>query len=184
MSIYKFRVVIEGQDIIFRDIEIKNSQNFEEFHQIILKAFNFDNSQMASFYVSDEDWDKGQEIALFDMSIQENDGEKVLEMSKTTIADIVTTINDHLLYTYDFLNMWNFFIELIEINEQEAKDNYPQIVTSEGEAPLQSSRNELITDEDIENDFFEEEGLDEDDFEGNFNEDDIFEGFDDFNDYQ
>ncbi len=68
MSIYKFRVLIEGEKQVFRDIEIKSDQNFEEFHQSILKAFDFDNEQMASFYLSDYDWNKGQEISLFDMS--------------------------------------------------------------------------------------------------------------------
>ncbi|PJB14623.1 MAG: hypothetical protein CO118_07650, partial [Flavobacteriales bacterium CG_4_9_14_3_um_filter_32_8] len=87
MNIYKFRVTIEDNSdkVIFRDIEIKSTQTFEDFHQIILKAFNFDNSQMASFYVSDEDWNKAQEIALFDMQLTEEEGLKVLIMSETEI---------------------------------------------------------------------------------------------------
>ncbi|MCO6500553.1 MAG: hypothetical protein J5I47_09280 [Vicingus serpentipes] len=183
MSIYKFRVLIEGEDTVFRDVEIQSDQNFETFHQIILKAFEFDNSQMASFYLSDDDWNKGQEIALFDMSIPENEGEKVLEMEKTPINSITNKVGEHLLYTYDFLNMWNFFIELIEVDIKETGDSYPKVVHSEGKAPIQSSRNELITDEDIANDLLKADCLDDDEMENDFN-DDIFEGFDDFEDYQ
>lgn len=182
MSIYKFRVLIENKDIIYRDIEIKNTQNLEELHQIILKSFGFDNSQMASFYLSNEDWEKGQEIALFDMHIQENEGDKVLTMADTEIKAITNSIGDHLLYTYDFLNMWNFFIELIEVAVKENDKDYPQIVDTEGEAPLQDSKNNLITDEDIANELLEVNGVvekDDDPFK-----DDIFEGFDDFEDYQ
>ena len=184
MSIYKFRVLIEGEDTIFRDVEIEGEQNFEILHQIILKAFGFDNSQMASFYVSDDDWNKGQEIALFDMSIQENEGEEVLTMGSTTINSIIDKVGQHLIYIYDFLNMWNFFIELIEVKEKETEKQYPVITHTEGKAPQQASRNNLITDEDIANDLLKANGLEEEaDIEGNFN-DDIFEGFDDFDDYQ
>lgn len=184
MSIYKFRVLIEGKKQVFRDIEIKSDQNFEAFHQSILKAFGFDNEQMASFYLSDYDWNKGQEISLFDMSMP--DEEKVLQMSDTPIKSIINCVGGHLLYTYDFLNMWNFFIELIEISVKEKEGEFPQLVYSEGVAPSQSTRNSVLSDEEILNEILKSEGLDEDSLKNTeepFN-DDIFEGFDDFDDYQ
>ena len=115
MSIYKFRILLEAKEDIFRDIEIKSTQNFEDFHEIIVASFGFDNSQMASFYLSNEDWDKGQEISLFDMKMDENEQEQLLVMADTVINTQVNCIGSHLLYAYDFLNMHNFFIELIEI---------------------------------------------------------------------
>ncbi|PKP45039.1 MAG: hypothetical protein CVT95_09720, partial [Bacteroidetes bacterium HGW-Bacteroidetes-12] len=120
MSTYKFRVLIEGEKNVFRDIEINSHQNFEEFHYCILASFGFDNSQMASFYLSDFDWNKGQEISLFDMGISEGDEEKLI-MNQTTIKEGINCVGCHLLYTYDFLNMWNFFIELLEISVKEKK---------------------------------------------------------------
>lgn len=184
MSIYKFRVLIEGEKQVFRDIEIKSDQNFEAFHQSILKAFGFDKEQMASFYLSDYDWNKGQEISLFDMSM--SDEEKVLQMSDTPIKSIINCVGGHLLYTYDFLNMWNFFIELIEISVKEKEGEFPQVVYSQGTAPNQNTRNSVLSDEEIMNEILKAEGLDEDSLKNTeepFN-DDIFEGFDDFDDYQ
>jgi len=180
MSIYKFRILIEAKDDIFRDIEIKSTQNFEEFHQIILKSFNFDNKQMASFYTSDEDWNKGQEIALFDMNITEDENEQVLIMNQTLIHDKATSIGQHLLYTYDFLNMWNFYIELIEITVKEPNKTYPLISYKQGEAPLQSSKNSVLSNEELANELL----ANDNDLSDETFEDDIFEGFDDFDNYQ
>lgn len=176
MSIYKFRVLVESEKDIFRDIEIKSTQNYEDLHLAILSSFGFDNSQMASFYISDEDWRKGQEIALFDMKIQENEGDKVLVMNNTLINTEINSIGQRLLYTYDFLNMWNFFIELIAITIKEEEGiDYPMVVESLGEAPKQDSKTS-----DLNNEILEDEKNDDDDsFSG-----DIFEGFDDFDDYQ
>ncbi|MBK6527797.1 MAG: hypothetical protein IPG07_20960 [Crocinitomicaceae bacterium] len=66
MPSFKFRVLIDtntGVDV-FRDILISTNDNLELFYQTILTSFNFKNDQMASFYKSNEDWDKGQEITL------------------------------------------------------------------------------------------------------------------------
>ena len=109
MSIYKFRVLLESDDDIFRDIEIKSTQNFDDLHEIIVAAFGFDNSQMASFYLSNDDWEKGQEITLFDMQIEDDQQEKVLVMSETSINSQINCVGGHILYSYDFLNMHNFF---------------------------------------------------------------------------
>jgi hypothetical protein len=181
MSIYKFRILIETDDEIhvIRDILIKSSQSFEDLHQIILKAYEFDNSQMASFYVSDDDWNKGQEIALFDMNAAEDEGEKILIMNETAINSQINCVGQHLLYTYDFLNMWNFFIELIEITVKEKEAEYPQIVYSEGDAPKQNSKNNELSNDEILNEFLNTTEENEDTFS-----DDIFEGFDDFDNYE
>ncbi|MBK6951890.1 MAG: hypothetical protein IPH24_07500 [Crocinitomicaceae bacterium] len=66
MPSFKFRVLIDtntGVDV-FRDILISTNDNLELFYQTILTSFNFKNDQMASFYKSNDDWDKGQEITL------------------------------------------------------------------------------------------------------------------------
>ena len=183
MSIYKFRVLLESEEEIFRDIEIKSTQNFFDFHEIIVAAFGFDNEQMASFYLSNDDWEKGQEITLFDMMIDENQEPKVLVMADTIINTQTNCVGDHLLYAYDFLNMQNFFIELIEITVKEEKDAfYPKVVYTQGEAPKpkQEPIPEDLSEEEMANELLKGAGFDEDGSDPN----DIFEGFDDFDDYQ
>ena len=183
MSIYKFRVLLEGksEEPVFRDIEVKSSQTFFDLHEMIVASFGFDNSQMASFYISDESWNKGQEIALFDMNVGEDNESKILVMENVQINTLITCVGAHLLYSYDFLNMQNFFIELIESKVKEDKDAfYPKVVYTQGEAPKITAEDGLLTDEELADQLLKDAGYSEEGDDDN----DIFEGFDDFENFE
>ena len=64
MAIYRFRVTYEDHEDVYRDIEIKSIQTFEDLHHAIQEAIGFDKSKPASFYMSDDYWRKDQEITL------------------------------------------------------------------------------------------------------------------------
>ena len=76
MKAYKFRVVIDTDEDVFRDIVILENQNFEDLHFAVIHAFGFEGDQMASFYMSNEEWEKGEEIGLMDMSFGDEKGPK------------------------------------------------------------------------------------------------------------
>jgi hypothetical protein len=181
MSIYKFRILLESEDDIFRDIEIKSTQNFDDLHEIIVAAFGFDNSQMASFYISNDDWEKGQEITLFDMQVEEDNQEKMLVMADTIINTQVNCAGAHILYSYDFLDMTSFFIELMEIKvKEDGKAFYPKVVYSQGEVPTKKIDLTEMSEEEMANELLKDAGFSED----GDDPDDIFEGFDDLENYQ
>jgi UDP-3-O-[3-hydroxymyristoyl] glucosamine N-acyltransferase len=54
MAVYRFKVYLEDNEDIYRDIDIKASHTFEEFHKIIQEAFKFDAKHAAAFFVSDD----------------------------------------------------------------------------------------------------------------------------------
>ena len=37
------------------------------FHNSITQSFGFEGNEMASFYLSDNEWNQGEEISLFDL---------------------------------------------------------------------------------------------------------------------
>jgi hypothetical protein len=63
MPVFRFRVHWEEDDQIYRDIEITNGQSFALFQEAILKAYEFDQKHAASFFVSDDYWNKGMEFS-------------------------------------------------------------------------------------------------------------------------
>ena len=138
MKSYTFRVVIDTEEDIFRDIVILENQNFEELHHSIINAFGFEGDQMASFYMSNEEWDKGEEIGLMDMSFEEESGP--LNMKTTLIGKMTKEPHQKILYVYDFLKMWIFYIELIKEGKENPEDGYPYVNLSFGEAPEESSK--------------------------------------------
>jgi len=69
--IYRFRVILDNdtEEDIFRDFEIRESDTLEDLHNVITQCFGFDGTEMASFYLSDDEWNQGEEISLFDMML-------------------------------------------------------------------------------------------------------------------
>ncbi len=130
--IYRFRVILDDQEDVFRDIEIKASATAEDFNNAIIQAFGFDGGEMASFYISDEEWNQGEEIALFDMNEGESD---VRIMAEASLDDIVSEKNRNLIYVYDFFSMWTFLIELAEIAEPQEGISYPNLMFAHGVLP-------------------------------------------------
>ena len=130
--IYRFRVILDTDEDVFRDIEIEASADMEQFHDVITQSFGFEGQEMASFYISDEKWQQGEEIALFDMSEGE---EQVRVMQDTILEDAVWEQQTRLIYVYDFLNLWTFLVELAEVAEYEDGRSYPNLMFAQGQLP-------------------------------------------------
>jgi hypothetical protein len=169
--IYRLRVILDTVEDIYRDIEIQASSTLEDFHNVITQSFGFEGQEMASFYVSNDAWEKGQEIALFDMS--EKPGEKHV-MSETILGDTLWEKQTKLVYVYDFLYMWTFMVELAEIVEPEPGMQYPTLMFAQGEIPLEALEPEInSSDEDEFGDDYDDDYDDTDydsmDFDENWN---------------
>ena len=107
--IYRFRVILDNdtEDDIFRDIEINKKDSLVEFHKSIITSFGFNNNEIASFYLSDNQWNQGEEISLFNFEDQDQNNKL---MSDVLIGDVINNQNSKLIYVYDFLNMWTFLV--------------------------------------------------------------------------
>lgn len=160
--IYRFRIILDTHEDVFRDIEIEASASLEDFHNAITQSFGFDGQEMASFYTSNELWEEEEEISLFDVS-DEPGGVRI--MAETFLEDVVDEENTRLLYVYDFLNMWTFMVELADIAEAEIGQSYPNLMYSHGEIPEEAPEKEFIAEELEEADFDEEFDLDPEDYE-------------------
>mgnify|MGYP002655103454 CR=1 FL=1 len=145
MAILKFRVYWEEDDAIYRDVLVKHTQSFLELHQIILKAFEFDQIHAATFYRSNDIWKRGREI-----SKEVYEKEYVappLIMSETGIGTEIIDTNQHFIYVYDFAKTWTFLIELIQVIKNADADltlAYPIISRIEGVGPMQYGSKGLL----------------------------------------
>ena len=134
--IYRLRAILDHdqKEDIFRDIEIRKTDTFEDLHNVLTQSFGFDGSEMASFYISNDQWEQGQEIALFDMG--QNTDVKI--MNETIVEELINEENNKLIYIYDFLNMWTFLIELGEIVEEAQGTDYPNLMFVCGQVPSEA----------------------------------------------
>lgn len=168
MAGLKFRVLLdsESNSEIFRDIFIKDTDNFETLYKAIISSFRFEGDQMASFYVSNDNWDKGFEISFMDLSYEDDLVDSPAAVMKDAIIkDFLEEPDQKFILVYDFLRMWIFLVELIGYDKEGPAA--PEVLLSVGMAPPEDSR--VAADND-------------DLFVGDMDEDEDELGFDDFED--
>ncbi len=143
MAILKFRVYWEDDDSVYRDVAIKHVQTFFELHKMILKCFEFDNKHNATFFRSNDKWQRGKEITL--EKYEKKYEVTPLLMNEVTIGSQIRDPNQKFIYVYDFHKNWTFMVELINVNkEEDNKVTYPFCTRSEGIGPSQYGTKGLI----------------------------------------
>lgn len=116
-----------------RIIHISPQQSFDDLHRIIQNSSNFDQSQLASFYITDDHWKKQIEISLLDSGVSIPN---VQSMRKTKIDDYVFETGQKLVYVFDFFNERFFYLELKEkLMKTDLKE--PFVAYEKGQAPAQ-----------------------------------------------
>jgi hypothetical protein len=178
-NVFKLRVIIDTEEDVFRDIEMSAQSTFHQLHETILHSFQFEKGEMASFYLSNDEWEKGLEIPLMDM------GEGVVSMENALLSEMLQSAGNKVLYVYDFLRMWIFYIEVMEVLEADANQVYPVVSLTFGEAPSQDSKEmEAMFDDGKweEEEKWDAAAGDEDEDEFGFNDDENFDA-DDFDGY-
>ncbi|HBF87497.1 MAG TPA: hypothetical protein DDX39_02555 [Bacteroidales bacterium] len=133
--ILKFRITSNEVKNFFRDIQVKSSNTFFDLHDAIQSEVEFDKAQLASFFLTDETWQKGREITLLYLGKGSN---SPLIMDETIIGDYFNELNQKLMYVFDFFSSRFFAIELIEItNELDRRKKYPFCSDGKGDGPQQ-----------------------------------------------
>jgi hypothetical protein len=136
MAVLKFRAYFEEDDSIYRDVVVKHNQSFLHLHAIILKAYEFDSKHQATFYRSNDQWQRGREISL--EKYPKNYAKEPLLMADTPIGTEIKDPNQKFIFVYDFTRNWTWLVELIGVSKEEnAKLDYPAVTKSEGIAPSQ-----------------------------------------------
>ena len=133
--IYRFTIISDEVDDFVREIQIDPEATFFDLHEAILKAANYTNDQMTSFFICDDDWEKEKEITLEEMDNNpENDS---WIMKETRLNELIEDEKQKLLYVFDYMTERCFFIELSEIiTGKEIKG--AKCTKKSGEAPKQT----------------------------------------------
>ncbi len=133
--IYRFTIISDEVDDFVREIQIDPEATFFDLHEAILKAANYTNDQMTSFFSCDDDWEKEKEITLEEMD--NNPEMDSWIMKETRLNELIEDEKQKLLYVFDYMTERCFFIELSEIiTGKEIKG--AKCTKKSGEAPKQT----------------------------------------------
>lgn len=181
MLVYRFKINFEEQDGFSREMELLSGQYFEDFHLAITNDLGLDPGMLASFFICDYKFRKKQEIPLTDTQAgsDKEDAPAVPLMSESRLSSFIDDPHQKLLYVYDYLNKWTFYIELLRILPADKNNKYPRLHRKEGEVPRElTATPQQIPGVEKQDDFpftEEEEGYDPEDLEGLESEKDFFE---------
>jgi hypothetical protein len=145
MQVYIFRILAEEEETFLREIALSENNTLLDFHTTLTKSMKLNDKQLASFYLTDKQWEKQKEFTLMDMEIDDyaaerRDGEDMVPvdvMSNAHIGDIIEDPKQRMLYEYNFVNPTLFFISLIDTKEESGKVIFPKILLSEGNIDIE-----------------------------------------------
>ena len=133
-TIYRFVILSDEEESFVREIEMLQNHTFLDFHKAIQTACDFDHSQMTSFFLVDNNWNKLKELTL------ENLGDDCGQfsanyMGKTYLKNELKFRKQKLLYVFDFFTERVLFIYLRDIYPAKSEDLLPRLVYSRGKPP-------------------------------------------------
>lgn len=124
----------DENDRFRREIQISSRATFLDLHDCILEAVGYVKGQMSSFFLCDDDWNKGAEITLIEMDTSSEEDTFVME--DTNLDEFLTEERQKLLFVFDYMTERSFFMELCEIITRKELFR-PFVSLSAGEAPPQ-----------------------------------------------
>lgn len=163
--VYRFVVLTDEDEMFVREFEFLESHTLLDFHNTIQEELEFDKSQIASFYMATETWEKEEEFTLFDM------GAGSSTMENAVLEEVIFRKNQKLLYVFDFFNDRALFVEYVGEAKEDENMEYPVCINSKGLPPKQVSfggvarkkyNNLVVTDDD--DDEIDEEVIDDEIF--------------------
>ena len=136
MALYRFRITFEDYDDVIREIDVKSNQTFEDLHRAIHQSTGYAPEYASSFYISNDQWMKGEEITY--MPNQKRIDRKIPLMDKVKLLSFIDDPHQKFYYTFNFDRPFDFHVELMKIILDDAPGvTYPAVIKSVGDAPKQ-----------------------------------------------
>lgn len=136
MALYRFRVNFEDYDDVVREIDVKSNQTFEDLHRAIHQSTGYNSEYPSSFYISNDQWTKGEEITY--LPNQKRIDRGIALMDEVKLLSFIDDPHQKFYYTFNFDRPFDFHVELMKIIlDETAGVIYPAVIKSVGEAPKQ-----------------------------------------------
>ena len=133
MAVYRFRISFEDYDEVSREIDIKSNQTFKDLHFFFLTKIGYDPEKSSSFYVSNDQWIKNEELAYLPNQRKVDNGVALLEDSK--LSRFIDDPHQKFYYIYNFEKPYEFHVQLVKILDNDPTKEFPSLFKASGEAP-------------------------------------------------
>lgn len=141
--VFAFRLLSDEVEDFQMDIEVPYDMNLLDLHNFIRKQLGYNPCEMASFFLSDSEWEKLREFTLIDMGFEgdydedEDEMAPPMSMDKVIVANVMRQKFDRMIYVFDMFSERQLFMELLESKIGDDAVKYPRTVSLQGKAPAQ-----------------------------------------------
>ena len=126
---YNIRVILESKKDVIRDIEINSDCLLSELHYYLIKCFDLNKNELASFYTTNNELEIIDEIPLVSFE------DRGPNMENTKLEIVLDEHNNNLIYVHDYMKMWRF---LIELKSKDVDFNIKKCVSKIGKMPKEA----------------------------------------------
>lgn len=175
--LYRIKFICDEVDGFLREIKIDSDKTFLDLNKAILASCGYPDDQMTSFYVCDDEWERGQQITREDVADNSSEDEDLYVMADTKLSEFIEDEEQKFQFVFDPFNDRVFYIDVKELIPGQHLDD-AVVVRSQGEAPRQvedmdlgimassgssifseEESGEFYGDNDFENDEFDADGF-------------------------
>ena len=91
--VFRIKFICEEVDGFVREIKIDSDATFLDLNKVILKSCNYPDDQLTSFYLCNDEWERGEQITREDMGFGSSD-EDIYVMENTRLSEQIEMSND------------------------------------------------------------------------------------------
>jgi hypothetical protein len=143
--IFLFRIISDENPDFYRDLVAEGTDTFLDLHHTLQKDLGYDPTLLASFFITNKQWEKEQEITLIDMMQEPGIGSQTME--QVTLEEYLRELNQRMIYLFDFFSDRAFFIELIEMSDGLSPRDTPFVAHRQGDPPPQLALDDLLSED-------------------------------------
>jgi hypothetical protein len=109
-----FRVRIDLSDVrppIWRVIDVSSAVHLDQVHQVVQRAFAWNDSHLHRFAIGTSVWDSDAELYLCPFDVREGEDEGIPEQD-VRLDEVLVGVGDALHYAYDYGDGWDHVLRL------------------------------------------------------------------------
>ena len=144
-KIYRIAIISTEKERFFREIEVFHNHTFLDLHKAIQTACDYDQSQLASFFILNNSFEKVLELTAAPM-FDQTELYPTNWMGEFKLHQLLNKPMQNILYQFDLFSDRSFIVFLKKILPAHSNDIVPRLLRSQGAAPRQIIRGETHID--------------------------------------
>lgn len=133
--IFRIKFISDEVDGFLRELKIDSDASFLDLNKAILAACGYPDDQMTSFYLCDEEWQRGIQVTREDMGVGASD-EDIYIMESTRLSELIEDEGQRLEFVFDPFADRCFYLDVKESIPGESLSE-AVVTRSKGKAPVQ-----------------------------------------------